>query len=39
MPGSLGAAFFLPTAIVPPLLITHVLMFWLLLRASQPVRT
>src|SRR5215831_3238729 len=26
-PGSLGAAFFLPTAIVPPLLVTHVLIF------------
>jgi hypothetical protein len=38
-PGSLGAAFFLPTAIVPPLLITHGLIFWLLLRASQTVRT
>jgi hypothetical protein len=38
-PGSLGAAFFLPTALVPPLLITHGLIFWLLLRASQTVRT
>jgi hypothetical protein len=38
-PGSLGAAFFLPAAIVPPLLITHGLIFWLLLRASQTVRT
>jgi hypothetical protein len=38
-PGSLGAAFFIPTAIVPPLLITHGLIFWLLLRAGQPVRT
>src|SRR5262245_30403589 len=28
-----GAAFFIPTAIVPYLLITHGLMFWLLLRA------
>jgi hypothetical protein len=39
MPGSLGAAFFLPTALVPPLVITHGLIFWLLLRARQPVRT
>jgi hypothetical protein len=39
MPGSLGAAFFIPTTIVPPLLITHGLIFWLLLRASQTVRT
>jgi hypothetical protein len=29
----LGAAFFIPTAIVPPLLITHGLIFWLLLRS------
>jgi hypothetical protein len=28
----LGAAFYIPTAIVPPLLITHGLIFWLLLR-------
>jgi hypothetical protein len=34
-PGSLGAAFFIPTVIVPPLLVTHGLMFWLLLRPSQ----
>jgi len=31
-PRALGAAFFIPTAIVPPLLITHGLMFWLLVR-------
>ncbi len=31
----LGAAFFIPTAIVPPLLIMHGLMFWLLLRPVQ----
>jgi hypothetical protein len=29
---ALGAAFFIPTAIVPPLLITHGLIFWFLLR-------
>lgn len=33
-PGLLGAAFFLPTAIVPPLLVTHVLIFGLLLRRT-----
>jgi hypothetical protein len=31
-PGSLGAAFYIPTVLVPPLLITHALMFGLLLR-------
>jgi hypothetical protein len=31
-PGALGAAFFIPTAIVPPLLATHALIFGLLLR-------
>ena len=34
-PGSLGAAFFIPTVVVPPLLVTHGLMFWLLLRPRQ----
>ena len=34
-PGALGAAFYIPTAIVPPLLVTHGLIFWLLLRAWQ----
>ena len=34
-PGSLGAAFYIPTLIVPPLLIMHVLIFWLLLRAKR----
>ena len=32
LPGELGAAFYIPTAIVPLLLITHALMFRLLLR-------
>jgi hypothetical protein len=33
----LGAAFFIPTVIVPALLITHGLIFWLLVRrASKP---
>lgn len=31
-PGALGAAFFIPTAIVPPLLVTHFLIFRLLFR-------
>jgi hypothetical protein len=34
-PGSLGAAFFIPTVVVPPLLITHGLIFWLLLRSRH----
>ena|SRR5439155_19180987 len=33
-PGSLGAAFFIPTVVVPPLLITHGLIFRLLLSAK-----
>lgn len=31
----LGAAFFIPTAVVPPLLIMHGLIFWLLVRPKQ----
>jgi hypothetical protein len=31
-PGSLGAAFYIPTVLVPPLLVTHGLIFRLLLR-------
>lgn len=38
MPGSLGALFFIPTVFVPLLMITHGLIFWQLLRASEPVR-
>jgi hypothetical protein len=34
-PGSLGATFFIPTVVVPLLLVTHVLIFWLLLRPRQ----
>ncbi|MHB1514976.1 MAG: hypothetical protein ACYCVY_04565 [Acidiferrobacteraceae bacterium] len=34
-PGLLGAAFFIPTVIVPALLITHGLIFWLLLRTTH----
>jgi hypothetical protein len=33
-PGALGAAFFIPTMIVPPLLITHALIFRLLVRPT-----
>jgi hypothetical protein len=32
VPATLGAAFYIPTAIVPPLLVTHALIFGLLLR-------
>jgi hypothetical protein len=35
-PGTLGAAFYLPTALVPPLLVTHGVMIWLLLRPRAP---
>jgi len=31
-PGSLEAAFYIPTVLVPPLLVTHALIFWRLLR-------
>jgi hypothetical protein len=34
-PSALGAAFFIPTAVVPPLLITHGLIFWLLVRPKH----
>jgi hypothetical protein len=33
-PGALGATFFIATAIVPPLLVTHALVFRLLVRAK-----
>jgi hypothetical protein len=35
VPGSLGAAFYIPTVVVPALLVTHALVFWLLLRPKQ----
>ena len=38
-PGSLGAAFYLPTAIVPPLLVTHALIFLVLVRSSRAQRS
>lgn len=34
-PGSLGAAFFIPTVVVPALLLLHVLIFLLLIRPRQ----
>lgn len=34
-PGSLGATFFIPTVVVPPLLVIHGLIFRLLLRPKQ----
>jgi len=34
-PGSLGAAYFIPTVIVPGLLVTHAMMFWLLLLPTR----
>lgn len=34
LPGQLGAAYFIPTAIVPFALITHGLVFWILLRGD-----
>jgi len=39
VPGSLGALFFIPTVFVPLLLITHGLIFWLLLRGRQLVHS
>jgi hypothetical protein len=33
-PGALRAAFFIPTAVVPPLLVTHALIFRLLVRSK-----
>ena len=34
-PGSFGAAFYIPTVVVPPLFITHCLIFGLLLRSKK----
>jgi hypothetical protein len=34
-PGSLGAAFYIPTVVVPLLLVLHGLIFWVLLRSKQ----
>ena len=30
-PGALGAALYISTAVVPPLLVAHIMSFWLLL--------
>ena len=30
-PGTLGAAFYIPTVVVSPLLVAHIMSFWLLL--------
>ena len=38
LPGQLGAAYFIPTAIVPLALITHGLIFWVLLRPARLTR-
>jgi len=35
-PGHLGAAYFILTVLVPLLLVTHALVFWLLLRGETP---
>jgi hypothetical protein len=37
-PASLGAAYLIPTVVVPPLLVTHGLRFWLLLRKPSSTR-
>ncbi len=34
-PGAFGAAFYIPTALVPPLLVTHGIIFLLLVRPKQ----
>src|SRR5438270_1640759 len=34
-PGVLGAAFYIPTVIVPPLLVSHAVMMWLLLQPKH----
>jgi hypothetical protein len=34
-PGLQGAAYFIPTVLVPLLLVTHVLVFWILLKAQS----
>jgi hypothetical protein len=39
LPGQLGATYFLPTVVVPLLLVTHVLAFRILLKHQRPVVT
>jgi hypothetical protein len=34
-PGAMGAAYFIPTVIVPGLLVTHAMMLWLLVRSRR----
>lgn len=34
-PSTLGAAFYIPTVVVPPAMVTHGLIFWLLVRDRQ----
>jgi hypothetical protein len=34
-PGALGAAFYIPTFVVPPLLVSHALILWLSLRPAS----
>ena len=36
---ALGPAWFIPTFVVPALLVAHVLIFWLLLRPQRPAGT
>jgi hypothetical protein len=38
-PGALGAAFFIPTVLVPLLFVTHILIFRVLLRSRQPIQS
>jgi hypothetical protein len=38
-PGTLGAAYFIPTVLVPLLFVTHILIFRVLLRSHQPVQS
>jgi hypothetical protein len=39
LPGALGSAFYIPTVIVPPLLVTHLMMFRLMLRSEGRIST
>src|ERR1700730_16701282 len=38
-PGALGSAFYIPTVIVPPLLLTHLMMLRLMLRSEHRIST
>jgi hypothetical protein len=35
IPGAFGAAFYIPTAVVPPLLVTHGLIFFVLVQPKH----